>query len=51
MPLPQFLLLIAAVIAISGLTILLAFSLGLPPLTIGVVLLAGAAIVRVTSRL
>lgn len=50
MPLPHFLILILAVILAGGLTIWAASAVGVPPLALGLLALAGAGIAHLTTR-
>lgn len=50
MPLPQFLLVLAAVIAMAGLTIWAALSVGLSPLLLGLLALVAVAVLHYTRR-
>ncbi len=50
MPLPHFLLVLAAVILAAGLTIWAALSVGLSPLVLGLLALIAAAILHYTRR-
>ncbi|WP_112873993.1 hypothetical protein [Paracoccus endophyticus] len=50
MPLPHFLLMLAAVIVTAGATLLAALSLGVPFQVMGLVVLAGAVVVHLAAR-
>lgn len=50
MPLPHFLLMLALVIIAAGVTIWVASSVGVPMAVVAVVVLIGAALVRLLAR-